>query len=510
MRVVMSHSAIHKTPKEIAVSDRPFNPPDPIRRQILAALASSVALSACGGGGSGGSGGTGPTTPAIGQIPADRANLPRPALPAPATSGIDHIVLVTMENRSFDHLLGWVPNAEGLPPGRQFTDAFGQTQTPFALASNAAFGFQACGFADPNHAYDAGRVHLASGAMNGFLLTPATNLTRGDVLPVGYFQQADMDFYRGAVGQYTVCDYYMSGVLSDTFPNRLYLHSGETDRLSDTLDTSTLPTIWDRLDAKNVSSAYYFHDVPFTSLYGTRYVGRSKLMANFLADAAAGTLPSFCMVDPRFGGEPQGTSNDDHPHADIRNGQVLLGQIYDALRMGPAWGRTLMIIVYDEWGGFMEHVAPPVKPVSAAEQTLGNDGRLGFRVPCMLLGPRVRANAVSRYPFDPSSIHQLLAWRFGLDPLGARASDASTFNMAYALDLVNAARTDAPAIAVTQGTFGTACTLAGALGLPGIGTIDKGQANGAAAAKSMATSDAGGRFADLRTKATALGFPTSP
>jgi phospholipase C len=82
--------------------------------------------------------------------------------------------------------------------------------------------------------------------------------------------------------------------------------------------------------------------------------------------------------------------------------------------------------------------------------------------------------------------------------------------MAYALDLVNAARTDAPAIAVTQGTFGTACTLAGAVGLPGIGTIDKGQANGAASAKSMATSDAGGRFADLRTKATALGFPAPP
>jgi phospholipase C len=492
------------------MSDRPSNPPDPIRRQILAALASSVALSACGGGGGGGSGSTGPANLAIGQIPPDRANLPRPVLPDPTTSGIDHIVLVTMENRSFDHMLGWVPNAEGLPAGRQFVDAFGQTQTSFALASNAAFGFQACGYADPDHAYDAGRVHLANGAMNGFLLTPNTSLTRGDILPVGYFQQGDMDFYRGAVGQYAVCDYYMSGILGPTFPNRVYLHSGETDRLSDTDDTSTLPTIWDRLDAKNVSSAYYFHDVPFTALYGTRYVGRSKLMAEFLANASAGTLPSFCMVDPSFAGEVNGTSNDDHPHADIRNGQVLLGQIYDALRTGPAWSRTLMIIVYDEWGGFMEHVAPPVKPVSAAEQALGNDGRLGFRVPCMLLGPRVRANAVSRYPFDPSSIHQLVAWRFGLDPLGVRASDASTFNMAYALDLADPARTDAPAIAVTQGTFGTACSLAGVLGVPGLGSIDNEQVNGAPSANSMVTTDEGGRFADLRTKATALGFPASP
>ncbi|MGC2037474.1 alkaline phosphatase family protein, partial [Paraburkholderia caledonica] len=219
---------------------------------------------------------------------------------------------------------------------------------------------------------------------------------------------------------------------------------------------------------------------------------------------AAGTLPSFCMVEPSFGGEAQGTSNDDHPHADVRNGQVLLGQIYDALRTSPNWSRTLMIIVYDEWGGFMEHVAPPVKPVSAAEAALGNDGRLGFRVPCMLLGPRVRANYVSRYPFDPSSIHQLLAWRFGLDPLGVRASDSTTFNLAYALDFTDAARTDAPAIAVTQGTFGSACSNVSTAtsGASGIEQLDKSQT-----VPNTAISAPGGRFAELRTKADALGFP---
>ncbi|HEX7933285.1 MAG TPA: alkaline phosphatase family protein [Paraburkholderia sp.] len=485
------------------MTNKPTDLPDAGRRKVLAALAGSIALSACGGGGGGGvSAGSG--SGAIGAIPPDRASLPRPALPDPATSGIDHVVLVTMENRSFDHLLGWVPNAESAQTGRSFQDAYGETRTPFSLAANAAYGFQACSFADPNHAYDAGRTHLANGAMNGFLLTAATNLQRGDLLPIGYFQSADLDFYRGAVAQYTVCDYYMSGILADTYPNRIYLHSGETDRLSDTLDSSSLPTIWDRLDAKNVSSAYYFHDVPFTALYGTRYVTRSKLFANFLTDAAAGTLPSFCMVDPSFGGEAQGTSNDDHPHADVRNGQVLLGQIYDALRTGPNWSRTLMIVVYDEWGGFMEHVAPPVKPVSTAEATVGNDGRLGFRVPCMLLGPRARANNVARYPFDPSSIHQLLAWRFGLDPLGVRASDSTTFNMAYALDFTDAARTDAPAIAVTQGTFGSACSnlSTATSGASGIAQLDKSQA-----VANTAMSAPGGRFAELRAKADALGFP---
>jgi phospholipase C len=126
------------------------NAPDATRRRILAALAGSVALSACGGGGGGGSSGS---TGSTNGIPPDRASLPRP-VSAPATSGIDHIVLVTMENRSFDHILGWVPNAEH-QQARQFTDAFGQTQSSFALTSNAAYGFQACSFSDPNHLYSA-------------------------------------------------------------------------------------------------------------------------------------------------------------------------------------------------------------------------------------------------------------------------------------------------------------------------------------------------------------------
>jgi phospholipase C len=493
------------------MSTQPTNPPDPARRKILAALASSIALSACGGGGGGASGSGGSTNPVIGAVPPDRANLPRPPLPDPSTSGIDHIVLVTMENRSFDHLLGWVPNAESAQAGRTLTDAFGTARASFALTANAAYGFQGCAYADPDHAYDAGRTHLANGAMNGFLLTPATSLTPGDLLPIGYFQSTDLEFYQGAAAQYTVCDYYMSGILADTYPNRFYLHSGETNRLSDTLDTSSLPTIWDRLDAKNISSTYYFHDVPFTALYGTRYVGRSKLFADFLTDAAAGTLPSFCMVDPSFGGEAQGTSNDDHPHADVRNGQVLLGQIYDALRTSPNWSKTLVIIVYDEWGGFMEHVAPPIRTVSAAESALGNDGRLGFRVPCVLLGPRVRANSVSRYPLDPSSIHQLLAWRFGLDPLGVRGSDPGTVNLAYALDLADAPRTDAPAITVTQGVFGAACAASASTGasvVTGIGELDKSQVTPGSTVPDTAVSPVGGRFAELRTKADALGFPS--
>lgn len=477
------------------------------RRRFLAgvaAVAGSVAMSGCGGGGGSDDAGGDSPAPSIVDVPSpgagDRYSLPRPSLPDPANSGIDHIVLVTMENRSFDHFLSWVPGAEGMPANQQFTDAFGAVQTPFQLSANAAYGYQACAYADPNHSYDGARTQMASGAMNGWLQTPATSQTQGDLLPIGYYTAADVEFFNAVASHYTIGDFYFSGILTSTFPNRLYLHSGATDRLDDSVDNSSLRTIWDNLSAANVGCNYYYHDVPFTALYGDRYLGISHPFSDFLSNAAAGTLPPFCMVDPAFAGEGEGVSADDHPHADIRNGEAFLAQVYEALRTSPTWGSTLMIVVYDEWGGFLEHVVPPVRPISKNELALGSDGRLGFRVPLALLGPRVRAGTVTRYPFDPSSIHALLQWRFGLAPLGVRGSDTATVNLAYALDFTDAPRTDSPAFTVAQGPFGSLCagaTAPSSSSSPSV--IDQSQ---------RAANPTTDRFADLRTKAAALGFQT--
>ncbi|MCC8396929.1 phosphoesterase [Paraburkholderia sp. MMS20-SJTR3] len=478
------------------------------RRRFLAgvaAVAGGVALSGCGGGGGGISDGGGAPAPSVTDLPspdgADRYSLPRPTLPAPASSGIDFIVLVTMENRSFDHYLGWVPNAEGRPANQQFKDAFGTTQTPFSLAANAAYGYQACAYQDPNHSYDGARTQLASGEMNGWLLTPGTSLHPGDLLPIGYYESADLPFFNAVASHYTIGDFYFSGILTSTFPNRLYLHSGATDRLDDRIDTSSLATIWDRLSDANVDGNYYYRDVPFTALYGTRYLGISRPFTDFLSQAATGTLPAFSMVDPAFAGEQTGVSGDDHPHADIRNGQAFLAQVYEALRTSPTWNRTLMIVVYDEWGGFADHVVPPTRLVSNSEHALGNDGKLGFRVPLALLGPRVPAGAVTRYPFDPSSIHALLQWRFGLQPLGVRGNDTATVNLAYALDFNAAPRNDAPAFAVPQGPFGGSCSLTPAAPPSGsVAAIDQSQ---------RALNPTVDRFEQLRAKAALSGFQTS-
>ena len=428
---------------------------DPSRRRLLTGLAAApalAALSSC----SDSDPATAAGTPGGGISPAPQA----PAgitLPNPGDSGIDHIVIVMMENRSFDHFLGWVPGADGVQAGARFPDKKGRMVETFPLAQDPAYGYQGCGKEDPDHGYDGGRVHLANGRMDGWLGTVGDASVDSDKFPVGYYTREDLPFFAGCADHYTVCDRYFHGILASTFPNRMYLHAGETDRRDNALTTSTLPTIWDRLQEKGLSGRYYFHDLPVTGLWGSKYLGLSTRFEQYLLDAALGVLPNVSIIDPRFVGEaPNGVTNDDHPQADVRNGQAFLNSVYDALRNSPQWERSLMVVVYDEWGGFYDHVTPPVGPVSEREKALPNDGRLGFRVPAVLLGPRARRGHVSHLQFDINSVLNLVRWRWDLAPLGAR-SDWS-LNLAYALDFGAPPNLDAPSFGVPLGPFGAECS----------------------------------------------------
>ena len=168
--------------------------------------------------------------------------------------------------------------------------------------------------------------------------------------------------------------------MAPTFPNRLYLHCGQTDRVTDFDRASSLPTIWDRLADRDVEARYYFSDVPLLALWGTKYLPITRQIASFYADCASGTLPAVSFVEPRFLEESAGLSNDDHPHADVRDGQVFQNAIYTAVTTSPAWSTTLLVFVYDEWGGFFDHVAPTAAAIPPADRAAGNqDGLRGFR-----------------------------------------------------------------------------------------------------------------------------------
>ncbi|HET8561433.1 MAG TPA: alkaline phosphatase family protein [Marmoricola sp.] len=368
-------------------------------------------------------------------------------LPAPDDSGIDHVVVVMMENRSFDHFLGWLPGADGEQAGLSYVDRYGLSHQTHHLTA-----YSSCGYNDPDHSWEGGRIELDGGACDGWLKAGLN-----DELAIGYYGQDDLGFLGRAAPAWTVCDRYFSAVMAETYPNRLYQHAAQTDRLHNSTDKCTLPTIWDRLADAGLSGKYYFGDVPFTALWYDKYLDISAPYSAFLADAAAGQLPAVSFVDPRFEDEPSGTSADDHPHADIRAGETFLAQVYDAVTSSPSWKNTLLVVNYDEWGGFFDHVAPSTAPDVSNATALR-----GFRVPALVVSPRARRGHVAHGTYDHTSILRTIEWRWGLPALTPR--DAAARNLAEVLDFDNPPDTSAATITVPPYTPVPPCEVSDAAG----------------------------------------------
>ena len=370
------------------------------------------------------------------------------ALPNPQLSGIEHIVVVCMENRSFDHFVGWTPGADGRQAGLIYTGQAGTLST-FPLAPD----YQGCGHPDPDHSYDGGRIAYSNGACDGWL-----RAGNNDQYAIGYYTQNDLPFLAGALNAWTSCDRYFAPIMAGTYPNRFYLHAAQTDRLSNTLDISTLPTIWDRLAAHSLRAKYYFSDVPFLALWGAKYLPIMNPISQFYADCVAGALPAVSYVDPQLLGEEEGLSNDDHPHADVRNGEAFLNDVYNAVRSSPNWKNTILVITYDEWGGFFDHVPSQRAAIPPATAAAGDmDGLRGFRVPTIVVSPWSPASEVSHIVFDHTSILKMIGWRWHLKPLTIR--DATANNLASVLDFTQR-RLSAPSFTVPSGPFGVACPTA--------------------------------------------------
>ncbi|MEA5454159.1 alkaline phosphatase family protein [Sinomonas sp. JGH33] len=377
-----------------------------------------------------------------GALPqADARGVVPTALPTPATSGIDHLVVVMMENRSFDHFLGWLPGANGKQDGLTYTDRYGIQHGTYHLSD-----YQGCSHPDPDHSYEGGRIEFNNGKCDGWL-----RAGDNDPFSIGYYTSSDLAFWAQAAPAWTVCDNYFAAVMAETYPNRFYQHAAQTDRIHNSTATATMPTIWDSLAAAGVSGRYYFSDVPFLALWGTKYLPISAPYSQFLSDCAAGTLPSVSFVDPRFMDEGSGTSGDDHPHADVRSGELFLNEVYSAVTTSPAWSRTLLVVNFDEWGGFYDHVAPGVAPDVST-----TTAQRGFRVPALVVSPYARRGAVASGVYDHTSVLKAIEWRWGLPALTPR--DANASNIAEVLDFASGPNLSAPKYIVPPFVAGPACT----------------------------------------------------
>jgi phospholipase C len=380
----------------------------------------------------------------------------------PREAPFDTIVVLTMENRSFDHLLGWLPGANGKQAGLTYVDSAGKNHATWRIAPD----WQGWRYADPAHDWQSAARQWNHGANDGFLETQP----RGDAYPISYYTAEDLPVLATLARSYTTFDRYFCSLLGATWPNRLYMHCAATD-LDETgvypyLQHATeLPprgmvrpsrldlAIWDRLAEKSVSGGYYYASEPMTGLFESgKYDAISRRYERFKADAAAGRLPNVTFVDPEYGTIPEltGTSNDDHPHGSVKVGDAFIGEVYDTLRRSPQWERMVFVLTFDEHGGFYDHQPPPVVRDDNVNPNPGphpNYNQLGFRVPCVVMGPFAPARVERAGPYEHCSILRMIEWRWELQPMHAR--DRYAKNLANALDFSSRRATiDIPKVVV--------------------------------------------------------------
>jgi phospholipase C len=363
-----------------------------------------------------------------------------------AASQIKHIIVVMMENRSFDHFLGWLPNANGRQAGLTYQDVNGATYATHALAPD----WTGCRFKDPDHSYSGGRVEVDNGHMDGFMKTSGA-----DVYAIGYYQEADNAFLSQFARTFTTCDMYFPSVLGPTFPNRIFQLCGQTDRLDDSVSVCTYKTIFDACAIAGVSSRYYYSNAPFLALFPLDALFFGHPFSTFLSDCAKGSLPAVSFVDPNFT-LLLNTGNDNHPASDIRNGDAFLAQVYNAVATSPEWSSTVLVMNYDEWGGFFDHVPPPraLAPNNTDPDLMGGKALLGCRCPCVVASPWSIGDStnptVNHTIFDHTSVLKMIESVFNVKPLAARETSNDVGNLLTAIDLNKTPPAAAPVLPLPQ------------------------------------------------------------
>ncbi len=372
---------------------------------------------------------------------------PRPAngLGDPKDAPFEHVVVLMMENRSFDHMLGWLPGADGKQAGLEFPDLTGATHPTWDLGTD----YQGCQYMDPQHQWPAGQTQYNNGKGDGFLFTQVEDgqQTPVDLWPISYFGPDAVPVLGGLAQQYTTLDHYFAALNAGTWPNRIYQVAATTDINFTGLflpDGTAAPqskietTIWDRIKDAGLTGGYYSYGEPMTKVFASgKYDDISFGVDAFFDAAAKGTLPNLTLVEPDYtsAAEEAGTSSDDHPYGSIQVGEGYIKRVYDAIASSPQWDKTVLVVNFDEWGGFYDHVVPP----QVEDDTVGpppgpnpDYKQLGFRVPCIVISPWSPKTVVSAGPYEHCSILRMIEWRWGLEPLTLRDKQAK--NLAEVLD----------------------------------------------------------------------------
>jgi phospholipase C len=338
---------------------------------------------------------------------------------------VDTVVVLMMENRSFDHYLGSLTLLEG----RDDVDGLtADMSNPHPDGSDIyVFPSEVYCLTDPPHSWDSSHAQFNDGANDQFVQQFSYRSPEYCHEAMGYWDRSVLTTFYTLADHYTVCDQWFSSLMSSTWPNRFYSHAAQNGGVQgNRFPEDSVTTIYPRLEEAGWSWANYYANLPWLVLVeGHKLTDPTmRFLEDFFEHAAAGTLPNVTVIDPIYG------MADDHPPTHPVAGQLYVSMIYEALAQSPQWERTLFIITYDEHGGFYDHVPPPL-----AEDDYADEGfdQLGFRVPTLLVGPWLKPGAIYSHVCDHSSILAFIEGLFEVDPLTKR--DAAADALVEAFDL---------------------------------------------------------------------------
>jgi phospholipase C len=368
------------------------------------------------------------------------------------------MVFLLMENRSYDHYFG-ARAFEGKPGNGLTAGMTNPNRLGVDVPVYAAGGGDAVCVLDPPHEWASSREQVNGGAMDGFLTVYQNRHDSNTIIDcMSYLTRDHLPAAWALADHYVSCDQWFCSVLGPTWPNRMYWHSG-TSRGTTSNSTPaggfSWESIYHRLISKNVEYGYYYGDVPVLSLIENLEgnVDRIYRFDKFFQHAAAGTLAPVVYIDPSF------SANDDHPPHHTMLGQQLIAAIYTALATSPQWSKSMLVITYDEHGGYFDHVAPPA--TAADDYADAGFDQYGVRVPALVIGPYVKAGVAVSTLYDHASPLKHIENMFELDPLNTRVSGATDLT-----DCIDLARfeaedprppADIPPIEVNESDITDAC-----------------------------------------------------
>jgi phospholipase C len=381
---------------------------------------------------------------------------------------IKHVVVLMLENRSFDSMLGWLypgdPGFDGLTLGEYNAYAgttYGVWNDPGMTAETSCIPKP-----DPGEAFTDMNFQLFGSAgrgnylptMSGFAENYAGQAPSKDGVPqardvMHFFTPEQVPVISTLAKAFGVSDQWHASAPCQTWPNRFFAHTGTARGFVDNNKFPIpfpAPSLFHRLEKADRTWRVYFHDMPHSALLGDIWLYalfHFRFFHQFLADAHAGSLPSYSFIEPQFFSDLFGNRipNDEHPPHNVLYGEQLIADVYNALRSSPCWKQTLLIITYDEHGGCYDHVPPPaaVPPDANAQNGFSFD-TYGVRVPAVIVSPYIPPGSRIRpppnangptYPFDHTSIIATVRELFlpGDQPLTQRDANAPSLVSALSL-----------------------------------------------------------------------------